>query len=347
MGKHSKTSSSTKCRLGKNVVLWLMECLTPTVSFDIFMNNYFTSFRLFTHLGVDNIRATCVLNKNRLRKCTIIGDKHLQEKGTWPLWTAHIKQKSSGTLTVVGWIDNSAINIASSESCERKRFVRYWNKVEKNIFKKNNQISSAATTRTWVLSTEWTKTWPSIDVQMKKWWWFPFVWMTDFMLLRVRGVLYHINKDKGDESLPLLVFPRHDVNVTFPKYSKERRLSSSHLGIRNIPSDVCYDGTKHYQVQSEHRRIQNHFKHLRGSVSAWTANSFKSLLDQQKHSVLDVWKGFEYVSAEGSCKMYKKNSRRRYVKCNSAWYAFGYISTILAKVWQRNVRLEYLWISSV
>ena len=148
-------------------VLWLVECLTPTVSFDIFMNNYFTSFRLFTHLSVNNIRATCVLNKNRLPKCTIIWDKHLQKKGTWPLWTAHIKQKSSGTLTVVGWIDSSAINIASSESCERKRFVRCWNKVEKNIFKKNNQISSAATTRTWVLSTEWTKAWPSIDVQLK------------------------------------------------------------------------------------------------------------------------------------------------------------------------------------
>ena len=57
-----------------------MECLTPTVSFDIFMdNNYFTSFRLFTHLGVNNIRADGVLKK-RLRKCTIIGDKQLQKK---------------------------------------------------------------------------------------------------------------------------------------------------------------------------------------------------------------------------------------------------------------------------
>ena len=40
-----------------------MESLTPTVSFDIFMDDSFTSFRLFTHLGVKNIRATSVLNK--------------------------------------------------------------------------------------------------------------------------------------------------------------------------------------------------------------------------------------------------------------------------------------------
>ena len=45
-----------------NVLEWanipkfpLMECLTPTVNFDIFMDNYFTSFRLLTYLGVINI----------------------------------------------------------------------------------------------------------------------------------------------------------------------------------------------------------------------------------------------------------------------------------------------------
>ena len=69
-------------------------------------------------------------------------------------------------------------------------------------------------------------------------------------------VLYRINKDKGYESVPFLAFRRHVVNVIFLKYSKEGRLSSSHLGI-NIPSDVCYDDTKHYQVQSEQTRIQN------------------------------------------------------------------------------------------
>ena len=68
--------------------------------------------------------------------------------------------------------------------------------------------------------------------------------MVDFVI-QVAGVLYHINKDKGDESLPLLAFQRYSVNVIFLKYSKEGRLSSSHLGIRNIPSDLCYDGTMH------------------------------------------------------------------------------------------------------
>ena len=126
----SKVPSSTEWRLGENVVLWLMECLTPSVSFDIFMSNYFTSFRLLILLGVNNIQATRVLKKNRLRKCTIIGDKQLQKK---ELWTERIKQKSSVTLTLVAYNDSSVIYITSFESWESKKFVQCWNKVEKKI----------------------------------------------------------------------------------------------------------------------------------------------------------------------------------------------------------------------
>ena len=74
--------------------------------------------------------------------------------------------------------------------------------------------------------------------------------MVDVVLQGVR-VLYCINKDEGDESLPLLEFRRDVVNEIFLKYSEEGTLSSSHIGIQNIASDVCYDGTKHYQIQSE------------------------------------------------------------------------------------------------
>ena len=66
----------------------------------------------------------------------------------------------------------------------------------------------------------------------------PFVWMVD-VVIQGTWVLYRINNDKGDKSLPLLAFRRHFLNVIFPKHSKEGRLSASHLGIRNILSDVC------------------------------------------------------------------------------------------------------------
>ena len=150
-----------------------MECLTPSFSFHIFMDNYFTSLRLLTHLGVNNSRATCVLNKNSLRKFTIIGDK----RGV-ATWNREHQAKKQCNFTVVGQNDSSAIYIGSSKSCEPKRFVPSRNKVEKNIFKNNNQISSTVTVRTWVLSTiqYWypNEKMPSTGIQMKKWWRFPF-----------------------------------------------------------------------------------------------------------------------------------------------------------------------------
>ena len=93
MGKQSIVSTFIKCKLGENLVLQLMECLTASVSFEIFMDNYFTSFRLLTHLGVNNIRAT---------QMHYHWGQADAKKGTWLLSTAHIKQKSSVTLTVVG-----------------------------------------------------------------------------------------------------------------------------------------------------------------------------------------------------------------------------------------------------
>ena len=64
--------------------------------------------------------------------------------------------------------------------------------------------------------------------------------MVDVVILGA-CVLYRINKDKSNGSLPLVAFRKYVVNVNFLKYSKEIRFSSSYLGIRNIPSDVCYD----------------------------------------------------------------------------------------------------------
>ena len=67
-----------------------MEYLIPIFSFDVFMDNYFTSLRLLTHPGVNNIWATGVLNKNRLRKCTIIVRKSGKKKER-----GHFEQRTS------------------------------------------------------------------------------------------------------------------------------------------------------------------------------------------------------------------------------------------------------------
>ena len=65
------------------------------------------------------------------------------------------------------------------------------------------------------------------------------------VVLQGAWVLYCINKDNCYESLPLLAFRRDVVNEIFLEYSKKGKLSPSHIGIRNTPSDACYDDTKH------------------------------------------------------------------------------------------------------
>ena len=65
------------------------------------------------------------------------------------------------------------------------------------------------------------------------------------LLLRVRGCYIVLTKMKA-MSLCLLAFQRDVASAIFLEYLKEDKLFLSHLRIRNIPSDVCYDDTKHY-----------------------------------------------------------------------------------------------------
>ena len=141
--KEKQVPPSIKWGLGENVVLWLMECLSPTFSFEIFINNYFTSFRLPTHLRVNKIRGTVVLNKIAWQMHYHWGQAAAKKEHY------HFEQRTSGkkssvTLTVAGYDDNRAVYIAFSESCEPNRFVCCWNKVERKYIQEQqpNQFHS-------------------------------------------------------------------------------------------------------------------------------------------------------------------------------------------------------------
>ena len=77
----------------------LMECLTPTISFDMFMDNYFRYFRLLTLLGANKIWATCVFKKSSLRKSTIIGNIWGQTAAKEKK-SGHFKQRTSSKKAV-------------------------------------------------------------------------------------------------------------------------------------------------------------------------------------------------------------------------------------------------------
>ena len=87
--------------------------------------------------------------------------------------------------------------------------------------------------------------------------------MVDVFLQDV-WLMYRINKDEDDESLPLLGFWRDVVDAIILKYSKEGRFSSSQAEIRNFRADVCYDDAKHYRVESQNQ----------GKCKLWEKNSW-------------------------------------------------------------------------
>ena len=114
--KGKQVASSTRWGLGENVVLRLMEFLTPTVNFNIFMDNYFTF-----HLGVNSIWATGVFNRNRMQMhCH--REKQLQKKER-----NHFEQHISNEKAVQLWqwfVRTAAGNLRT--------------RLKESIFKNNN-----------------------------------------------------------------------------------------------------------------------------------------------------------------------------------------------------------------
>ena len=119
-----------------------MECLTPTVSFDLFMDNYFTSFRLFV------CQPTLELATFEQEVCSAkIGYANALSSGTNSCKkrnvttfnsAAHIKQKCR-VACVAGKNDKRALYIASSESCQpKKNLFGVGTKLKEIIFKSNN-----------------------------------------------------------------------------------------------------------------------------------------------------------------------------------------------------------------
>ena len=122
--------------------------------------------------------------------------------------------------------------------------------------------------------------------------------------------VYVINRDGGDESLPLLAFQRQCCQCNFSEIFKGRQIILE--PIRNSK----------YLIR----------------CLLWWHKTLPVCYDDTVTLHLDIWRGSEYVSAEkqGRCKVCKKNSLCRYVKCKSTWYRFWNISMILANVWLRN-----------
>ena len=108
------------------------------------------------------MRASGVFNKIGYPNILSLGTNSCKNRNMATLNSAaHIKQKRCVTCRA-GKNDNRVLYIASSESCQPNiNLFGIGTKLRESIFKSNNQINSTVTTRTWVLSKEWIRTWPN------------------------------------------------------------------------------------------------------------------------------------------------------------------------------------------
>ena len=92
-----------------------------------------------------------------------------------------------------------------------------------------------------------------------------------------------------------------------------------------MPHQMFVMMTKHYQVQSEHRRIQNPFKHLRLSIFAKTVTGLKSLTDYAKTLHLRYLKGLWTRLCWKPWKLFRTLSNFQDGGfCKKLWTAFSF-----------------------
>ena len=132
------------------------------------MDNYFTSYRLFFCLPTLEWTIFEVCSTKIDYASTLSSGKKKKRNVTTLNSAAHIKQKCC-IACMTGKNGKRVLYIASSESYQPKRNLFYLGtKLKKNIFKSHNQMNSTVTTRTWVLSKEWIRTWPKTGLVLNE-----------------------------------------------------------------------------------------------------------------------------------------------------------------------------------
>ena len=119
MGKHSNVSFSTEQRLGENIVLRSMECLTSSAG---------------PHWSQQHSSNRCA----QQCKCTIIGNKQLQKRNVAFLNGAHQAKKQCDFGSCQLEQQQGGLHIASSKSCKPKRCSWCWNKVERKCIQEKH-----------------------------------------------------------------------------------------------------------------------------------------------------------------------------------------------------------------
>ena len=107
-GKHS--TGTYKCG-AENLVLRLVQNIPKHQNYQVFFDNWFSTFPLLLKLQSMGILATATFRMNRLAGCPLMSDKDFKKEGHW---SVDYRTNMNLMLHVVKWHDNKAVTVAST-----------------------------------------------------------------------------------------------------------------------------------------------------------------------------------------------------------------------------------------
>ena len=204
---------------GEKVVPDLLNSLPRKLSYHVFCDNFFTSFRVVQYFLKKNIKFTGTIRSNRLNKCPILDPKLLEKKsrGIYDQFT-----NEQDTLTVVGWNNNRCVYVVSNclSAAPTSTVSRYCRKQKKKIGVDQPQLIKVYNNKMGgVDRCDQNISTYRISIKSKKWWWALFAWIPD-MIMQNCWLLYRQSKLPEDTFLDLLAFRREVVQTYLKKYAK-------------------------------------------------------------------------------------------------------------------------------
>ena len=172
------------------------------MSYDVFFDNFFTSFRLLKHLYNNGIKGTGTVNKQKIKNVPIKQPKELSKK---PKGHAERMTSTDNKVTLVGWHDNWEVYLTSNvfPSLPSRKIQRWDRAAQKFIqvpppasFAEYNKGMGGVDRCDQNVSAYW------IAMRGKKWWWALFAWVPD-MVVQNAWLLYRTYKSK------LIIFYRY------------------------------------------------------------------------------------------------------------------------------------------
>ena len=107
-GKHS--AGTYKCG-AENLVLQLVQNIPKHQNYQVFFDDWFSTFPLLLKLQSMGILATATFRMNRLTGCPLMSDKDFKKEGRWSF---DYRTNMNLMLRVVKWHDNKAVTVAST-----------------------------------------------------------------------------------------------------------------------------------------------------------------------------------------------------------------------------------------